>query len=138
MTDVLETRVGSVMTSPVRTVVGSTPVAAIASVLVEGEIGSVVVRDPPGIVTKTDLVAAIHRGDDLETTTADEVMTRSVVTIDPEADLQTAIDRMESHGIKRLVVERDATFVGIVTVTDLASAFAVDLDAVIGAYAGAE
>jgi signal-transduction protein with cAMP-binding, CBS, and nucleotidyltransferase domain len=136
MTDVLDTHVGTVMTSPVRTVDRSTSAAAVASVLIEEAVGSVIVRDPPGIVTKTDLVAAIHRGDDLTATTAEALMTRSVVTVAPEADLQTALDRMADHGIKRLVVEADGTFVGIVTTTDVASAFAIDLDAVIGAFAG--
>jgi CBS domain-containing protein len=134
MSDAFETPVREVMTAPVRTVDPGTTAREAAGVLLDEGIGSVLVADPPGILTKTDLVAGIHRVEDLDGTPVSALMSRSVITVDPGDDVQTVVDRMEEHGIKRLVVESDDEFVGIVTVTDLAAAFAVDLDTVIGTF----
>jgi CBS domain-containing protein len=134
MTSEFETPVRDVMTDPVRTVEGDASVRAVAGIMIGEAIGSVVVTTPTGIVTKTDVVTAVHRDVDLDGTAVSEVMTTEVVTVAPDDDLQTVVDRMASHGIKRLVVEADSEFVGIVTVTDLAGAFAIDLDSVIGMF----
>jgi CBS domain-containing protein len=131
--DEFDTPVGEVMTSPVRTVSGDTPAREVAGILLAEEIGSVVV-DSGGIATKTDLLVGVRDGR-LGAPVA-ELMSRSPVTVSPDADVQTAVDRMQEHGIKRLVVTEDAEVVGIVTTTDLSELFATDLDAVIGSFVG--
>lgn len=124
------------MTRPVRSVAADRPARAVVDIMVEEGVGSVLVTDPPGIVTKTDLVVGIHDAVDFEQTPVSELMTASPVTVDPGADVQTAIDLLDEHGLKRLVVVSGSDVVGIVTVTDLAAAFAVDLDTVIGMFTG--
>lgn len=50
-------------------------------------------------------------------------MTRKVVTIDKEADLSQARDKMKMHGIRHLpVVEKDNLLIGMITDRDIRSA----------------
>ncbi|MFB6173670.1 MAG: rubrerythrin-like domain-containing protein [Halobacteriales archaeon] len=132
-----DTRVRAVMTEPVRTVAPDLPAADAAEVMLSEEIGSVVVEgDPPGVVTKTDLVAGLREGSAPGTTPVADLMTSDPVTVDADADLQTAVDAMEAHGVKRLPVVADGGdgVVGIVTTTDLVGEFARDHDTVAGMF----
>jgi signal-transduction protein with cAMP-binding, CBS, and nucleotidyltransferase domain len=132
--DSREQLVGDVMTEPIRSVTPETPAREVATILLEESIGSVVVADADGIVTKTDLLAGI-RDSSLETP-ASELMTDPVVTVSRGADVQTAIDRMDEYEIKRVVVEDGAEAVGIVSTTDIRQALATELDSVIDMFAG--
>lgn len=129
-----EQPIDDVMTEPVRSVTPDTPAQEAATVLLEEAIGSVVVADADGIVTKTDLLGGMENG--RPEAPVSELMTDPVVTVPRDADVQTAIDRMHDHGIKRVVVEDDADPVGIVSTTDVRRALATDLDSVIGLFAG--
>jgi len=126
--------IGSVMTEPARTVTADTPAREVATILVEESIGSVVVADAQGIVTKTDLLAGIEN-DRLEAPVS-EVMTAPVVTVSPDDDVRTAIDRMDEYELKRLVVETDTEVVGIVSTTDIRRALATGVDSAIDMFAG--
>lgn len=86
-------------------------------------VGSVLVTDgdePVGIITETDVLAA---GEGTERPFGDipvsRAMSPNLVTIGPDADPETAIERMQDYGIKKLVVTEGDTLVGIVTTTDL-------------------
>ena len=112
------------MTSPVRSVAAETPADEVAAILVDEGIGSVIVADASGIVTKTDLLTGFKSG--RLGTAASELMTEPVVTVQRDADVQTAIDRMHEYEIKRLVVEDTGETVGIVTTTDIRRALATE------------
>ncbi len=114
--------VSEIMTSPVRSVPADTPADEVATILVDEGIGSVVVADAGGIVTKTDVLAGLKSG--RLDVTASELMTEPVITVERDADIQTAIDRMHEYEIKRLVVENTTETVGIVTTTDVGQALA--------------
>ena len=132
--DSREQPVEDVMTEPVRSVTAETPAREAATILLEEGIGSVVVADADGIVTKTDLLAGIDErrlGEPVS-----ELMTEPVVTVSRDADVQTAIDRMHEYEIKRVVVEDGTGVVGVVSTTDIQRALATDLDSVIGMFAG--
>jgi CBS domain-containing protein len=122
--DARDQPVSDIMTSPVRSVAAETPADEVAAILVEEGIGSVVVADASGIVTKTDLLTGLKSGR-LEIA-ASELMTEPVVTVQQDADIQTAIDRMHEYEIKRLVVESATETVGIVTTTDIRRALATE------------
>lgn len=86
-------------------------------------VGSVLVVDgdePVGIITETDVLAA---GSGTERPFSDipvsRAMSPNLVTIDPDATAESAIERMQEYGIKKLVVTEDGTLTGIVTTTDL-------------------
>jgi CBS domain-containing protein len=138
MDEPLNTPVTEVMTAPVRTVPGDLSVREAASILVEEGIGSVVVEDPAGVVTKTDLVRGIDDGIDFERTTVDDLMSSPIRTVESEDDVRAVVDGMEEHGVKRLVVTSDSEPVGVVSVSDLADVFAddLDLDTVVGMFVG--
>ena len=129
----LDTQVTEIMSSPVRTTDNDTPVTEVAEILLTADIGSIVMTNLDGIVTKTDLLTAIsdnHITDPIAT-----VMTESVVTVSPDADVQTAVNRMQEHQIKHLVVETGGEAVGIVTTADLAATLATVPDSIISMFA---
>ena len=129
----LDTQLTEVMSSPVRTTGRETPVAEVAEILLSADIGSVVIDELAGIVTKTDLLTAVR--EDTITAPVADVMTESVVTVSPDADVQTAVNRMQEHHIKHLVVEKGGKPVGIVTTADLAAQLATVPDSIIGMFA---
>lgn len=135
----LDTPVSECMSTPLRTVEPSMSVGAAAAVLRREGIGSVVVSDGSdalaGIVTESDVVRGVGADHDLDRMTVARLMTEEVVTIGPEATLQTVCDRMTEHDVERLpVVDGTGTPQGIVTTTDLARALSQDLDDVLAAF----
>jgi len=126
--------IDDVMTEPARSVAADTPAREVAAVLLGEGIGSVVVGDADGIVTKTDLLRGVEDGR-LDAPVS-ELMTSPVVTVPRDADVQTAIDRMDEYEVKRLVVEDGDEAVGVVSTTDIRRTLATDLDSVIGMFAG--
>jgi CBS domain-containing protein len=75
-----------------------------------------------GTLTDRDIaVRVIAEGRDPEATTAREVASTDVVTVDPDQDLDEALRLMARHQIRRLpVVEEDGRLVGIVAQADVA------------------
>jgi CBS domain-containing protein len=131
----LKPPVSQAMTPRVRTVDPHLPVRDVASVLVAERIGSVVVgSEGRGIVTKTDVVAAVGEGEDPEETTAAAVMSTPLESVGPDATLQRAVDLMSERDVKRLVVEDEGELVGVLTTTDLREHLAPDLDQIVGAF----
>ncbi|MFC6864088.1 CBS domain-containing protein [Halomicroarcula sp. GCM10025817] len=116
--------VRDVMTAPARTATRDTTIAAAASLLRDEGIGSLVVEadgEPVGIVTESDVVAVTAEGGDATALTAGDVMSQTLVTIRPDASIEAAVERLRSHGIKKLPVVDDGVLVGIVTTTDLSN-----------------
>jgi acyl dehydratase/CBS domain-containing protein len=116
--------VEEVMRSPVETIAPEETVRTAATRLFERGIGSLVVCDngrPVGIVTDVDISQLVSEGGDPETITVDEVMGTPLVSIDCEAQIEDAAERMREHNIKRLPVLENEHVVGIVTTTDLAN-----------------
>jgi len=101
-----------------------------AAIMERAGVGSIVIVDDDaivGIVTDRDLVRrALAVGRDTDTR-VDGVMSSPVVTIGADADLHDAFALFRSHGLRRLVVERDGRFVGMITIDDLLVDLAADL-----------
>ena len=101
-----------------------------AEIMEQAGVGAIVVVEedrPIGIITDRDLVRrvlATGQGSDVR---VDSVMSSPVVTIDADADLHDAFARFRTHGLRRLVVERDGRFTGMITVDDLLVDVAADL-----------
>ncbi len=117
-----DTPIREIMTSPVLTVNGETPVVEAAQMLRKKHIGSLIVGEEivDGIVTEADVVAAVGEEVDLAATTVAKIMTDPVVTIRPDESIRVAGERMGHNGVKKLPVTEDGEPVGIVTTTDLA------------------
>ncbi|WP_281983595.1 CBS domain-containing protein [Azonexus hydrophilus] len=110
-----------IMTTDVRTVELSTPLAEIARIMSEAGISSLLVGSPEcasGIVTESNLLRALHwrlPGN----TPISELMSSPLVTAPPELDLLAARKLLDTHRIRHLVVlAGDGRTAGIVSETD--------------------
>lgn len=80
-----------------------------------------------GVVSQSDIsdkVAAENKSADIRVA---EIMTRELVTVPPEMALDECLRQMEKHGIFHLlVVDEQAIFRGMISVTDLLQVIASD------------
>lgn len=141
--------VGDVMTTSVVTVKASTPLKAVAEVLIERGISGVPVVDDAGsvvgVVSEADFLfkesgpeahrqsrlgrllgdskATEARHQKLSATTAGEAMTSPPISVRPNQTLAEAARLMSGRSVNRLVVMDDARLAGIVSRADLVRAF---------------
>ena len=89
--------------------------------------GSLVVMEGAellGIITERDIMKAVARGDDLESTPVSAVMTRAVVTVAPDTSVAEAAQHMATRWIRHLPVVTDGALVGMVSQRDLCALLA--------------
>lgn len=100
----------------------------------EEEIGDVIVvegDEPVGIVTDRDVALAFGRGEDLESLTAEDLMSDDLVTIQADAEDIELPRTLSETRVRRLpVVDDDGTLVGIVTLDDLVATIGEEMEAV--------
>jgi CBS domain-containing protein len=97
-----------------------------ADVLLENEIGSLVVVDDDnqleGILTSTDFVCIVAESEPKAETTVERYMTDQVVTVGAQDTIREAADRMITYGIHHLpVVDEESGVIGMLSTTDLTS-----------------
>lgn len=112
-----------IMTKNIISVKDSASIVTAASVMVDNDIGSIVVTksgNPVGIVTEKDIVkeccAKKLCGGDLK---VEEVMSAPLITIDADASLGEAAMLMSDNRIRRLLVTEKGKIVGIITERDV-------------------
>lgn len=117
--------VSSVMTKDVKTANEGQTIRAVAALMTENNIGSIVIvtkedkQKPVGIITERDVVRLVGQPQISFAAQVKSVMKKPVITIGPIASLREAIQTMQISNIRRLpVVEKDR-LVGIVTDTDI-------------------
>ena len=119
--------VSSVMVRNVKTAKESQTVKAVAKLMTENNIGSVVVVKnvdasiPIGIVTERDIVriAGVEQALTLQMPARD-VMSKPVITIDATSSIRDALQTMELNNIRRLpVVDKEKKMAGIITDKDI-------------------
>ncbi len=113
------------------TIEGDRTIRDAARLMEQSAVGALVVTDGEatvGVVTDRDLVRRAVALEVPSDARVDSVMSSPVVTIDADADLHTAYAAFASHGIRRLVVQRRGSTVGVVTVDDLLIDLANDLN----------
>ena len=113
------------MTKSPRTIGRASTIVEAARIMRDEDVGIVPIVDGDKLVgTLTDRDIAIRvvaEGKDPNTTKAEEVASREIVTIDPQQDLDEARRLMARHQVRRLpVVEEDGKLVGIVAQADIA------------------
>ena len=123
--------VGRLMSSGVVSVTPETPVEEAAEILLEKNIGSVVIVDennqPAGILTSTDFVRIVSEGDPEEVTVVRDHMTDGVVTVDVNDPIQEAANKIVTYDIHHLpVVDDEEGVIGMLSTTDL-TAYLSDL-----------
>jgi CBS domain-containing protein len=79
--------------------------------------------DMVGIVTEFDIIRAIRAGKSVETTTAEDIMTKDVISVDIEASVDEVMDIMETAHVLRVPVTSKGRLVGLVARPDVLRAF---------------
>jgi CBS domain-containing protein len=108
----------------------SLSVWAAAQLMREHHTGDVVVVDEDdelaGIITDRDIVLeVVALGKDSTKTTVGDVMTKRTVVAGDSEDLAQALERMSTHGVRRIpVVDGEEHVVGIITLDDILHAHA--------------
>ena len=100
---------------------------AAATLMWKQQTGSLLVMDGDallGIVTERDVMKAVARGADPDTTPVSAVMTTSVVTVTPQTSLPDAARHMATRWIRHLPVVDDGHVVGLVSQRDLCGVLA--------------
>jgi CBS domain-containing protein len=117
--------VGDIMTPDPRAIEPSTPIVEAARLMRDQDVGPLPIVEGErvvGMLTDRDIVIrAIAEGKDPQSTTAGEIASKQLVTVDPEQPLEEAARLMAQHQIRRLpVCEEDGRLVGIVAQADIA------------------
>ena len=98
-----------------------------SKIMVEKEIGCAIVLDknkPVGIVTEKDLVVKVMAKDkEPSKVMVSEIMTKPVITIEPDASIEDAVKIMAENGIRRLPVVHKGIIYGLFTARELAKNF---------------
>jgi CBS domain-containing protein len=88
------------------------------------EVGCLIVMNEErvvGILTERDVLKRIIvEARNPETTVINDIMSKHLWVIEPEASLEAAIEVMFENGIKKLPVIKDNKLLGLVTLTDIA------------------
>ncbi len=117
-----------------------TRVAEAAQLMRRKHVGDLVVvedptgeRIPIGVVTDRDLVVEVlAKNLDPATTKLVDIMRTPVVVAAETEDTAQAIERMRTHGVRRIpIVGEGGALAGIVTLDDLLKQFAVDANALL-------
>lgn len=90
--------------------------------MAECRVGAAVVmqdREMVGIVTERDLLGAVARSADLDTTRVEELMTSDVVSVGPDWAVYEATAEMAAHRIRHLVVREGSNVLGVLSVRDV-------------------
>ncbi len=126
MTDVVragQTPVSAVVSDEAVTVAARATLAEAARLLVEAEVGLVVVGEPggrpTGVVSERDIVHAVADGRNPATTRVDEVAHTGLAWCDATATVTEVAGEMMNHWVRHLLVEEDGRFLGVVSARDL-------------------
>jgi len=104
---------------------GDTDALTAAGLMRHRHVGALVIVDsedaPIGVVTDRDLVVQIlAEGLDARKTAIGPLARKPVVIAEEEEELKAAVERMRTHGIRRLpIVNRSGKLVGITTLDDV-------------------
>ena len=115
------TSVKDIMTTDVVSIGVDNSVFEAAEIMSSCELGCLVILDgdvPVGIVTERDFVRRVVVKKLSGDTKISEIMSKSLITIDPDASIKEAARVMSRNGIRRLPVLKQNRLVGIVVAAD--------------------
>ncbi len=121
--------VSRVMTSPVKTIQENDIIQQACKIMIQNNIGSVIViaaqsvnaQTPVGIITGKDIVRHLAEKPISFSAPTNQLLSKPVVTIHPNASLQDALQTMQGRDIRRLLVmsEDGNNMAGIITDKDI-------------------
>jgi CBS domain-containing protein len=90
----------------------------------EGHIGSLPITDDEtlvGMITDRDITTrVVAEAADPKTTSVGDVYSRDLISVEPDKDLEEALQLMARHQVRRLPVVENGRLVGIVAQADIA------------------
>jgi CBS domain-containing protein len=101
-----------------------TTLEEIAKMMKEENVGAIPILDEDdnlaGIITDRDIVVrAVAEGQDTSETTAEEILSEQLHTIEPDFDIEQAADLMALHKIRRLPVVENGQIIGMISLGDI-------------------
>lgn len=111
--------VEEVMSTPLETISAEATVEEAAQQMIEKDVGALIVRTTSrGIISSTDVLAAVADGRDVSDLQITDIMTTDVETASPDNYMEEVAAMMTTYGIKHLPVV-DEDYVGMVSSTDV-------------------
>jgi len=113
--------VKDIMTKEVITIESNKTIYEAAELMATKELGCLIVvikAFPVGIITERDIVRRIVAKRSSLDVKVTEVMTKTLITVEPDTSLREAARVMSANKIRRLPVLKDNTLVGIVVASD--------------------
>ena len=112
------------MTENPRSIGASAPVVEAARLMREEHIGSLPITDDEklvGMITDRDITTrVVAEAADAEATPVGDVYSRDLISVEPDNDLEEALQLMARHQVRRLPVVENGRLVGIVAQADIA------------------
>ena len=98
----------------------------VLATLIQNSVGALVVQnrtgDLLGIITERDLMRVVYNGADLSTVRVEDVMTRDLVTSDPDCDIEYVMAEMTEGRFRHMPIVDEAGLAGIVSIGDIVKA----------------
>ena len=98
-----------------------------AEIILNQGVGALVVVEnekPIGVVTKRDLLWFLtHSGRDPGVESVDRIMSKNLISVDPDADITVVIEKMLDNNISHIVVIEDNKLVGIISDREIIELF---------------
>jgi len=119
-------RVKEIMTTNIAALAPDNTILDAAKAMQAHNIGCMPVCQPggkiAGIITDRDIVVRnIANNGDPKTTKVKDVMTKNVITVEPDADVDAAAEIMAKNKVRRLPVVQNGSIVGMLAIGDLAT-----------------
>jgi CBS domain-containing protein len=112
------------MTEAPRSIGASASVVEAALLMREAHIGSLPVTDDEqlvGMITDRDIATrVVAEAADPKITSVGSVLSRDIISVEPDKDLEEALSLMALHQVRRLPVVENGRLVGIVALADIA------------------
>jgi CBS domain-containing protein len=118
--------VRDIMTDHVHTVSPTFSIKEAAEAMSKRNIGSLIVvssKKLEGIITERDIMSkVVSKGKNASTVKVRDVMSKKLVFIEPDCDMEEAAEMMVKEKIKRLPVVEHNRLIGIITAMDIVTA----------------
>jgi CBS domain-containing protein len=112
------------MTEDPRSIGASASVVEAARLMRDQHIGSLPITDDEklvGVITDRDITTrVVAEAADPQSTSVGDVHSRDLITVEPDTDLEEALQLMARHQVRRLPVVESDRLVGIVAQADIA------------------
>jgi CBS domain-containing protein len=117
-------KISDSMTSNPCSIDSGKPVAYAAQMMRDEDVGFAPIVEGDrlvGTVTDRDIaVKVVAEGRDPQTTSVQEIASKNLITIEPDEDLDEALQLMAEHQVRRIAVVEGGRLIGVVAQADIA------------------